>query len=103
MPPGTTRGGKKLNYKITVKHAGGEEWVVTVQDTATTRHRVQVTKGDLDRLAEGRSAQELLQESFQFLLEREPNTSILNSFDLPLIGHYFPEYEKEIRARLGGK
>ena len=92
-----------MNYKITVKHAEGEEWVVTVQAAATTHHRVRVTKGDLDRLAEGRSAEVLLQESFQFLLEREPNTSILNAFDLPLIGHYFPEYEQEIRARLKGK
>jgi hypothetical protein len=30
------------------------------------------------------------------LLEREGNTSILTSFDLPLIGTYFPEYEQEI-------
>ena len=88
---------------ITVKHAGGEEWVVTVQGTTTTHHRVRVTKKDLDRLAAGRSAEELLQESFKFLLKREPNTSILGSFDLPLIGHYFPEYEQEIRARLRGK
>ena len=26
--------------------------------------------------------------------------SILSSFDLPLIGRYFPEYEQEIRTRL---
>lgn len=39
-------------------------------------------------------------ESFRFLLEREPNTSILSSFDLPVIGRYFPEYEREIRERL---
>ena len=85
---------------ITVKHAEGEEWVVTVQGTVTTHHKVRVTKADLDRLAAGRSAEELLQESFKFLLEREPNTSILGSFDLPLIGHYFPEYEKVIHAQM---
>ena len=87
---------------IAVKHMGGEEWMVTVQGTAPTHHRVRVTMKDLDRLAAGHSAEELLQASFQFLLEREPNTSILGSFDLPLIGRYFPEYEKEIRARLKG-
>jgi hypothetical protein len=42
-----------------------------------------------------------LEESFRFLLEREPNTSILPSFGLLLIGRYFPEYQQEIRARLG--
>jgi len=51
-------------------------------------------------LCEGRSAEELLRESFLFLLERESNTSILTSFDLPLIGRYFPDYEQEIRTRL---
>lgn len=76
--------------------------MVTVQGTVTTHHRVRVTKADLDRLAAGKSAEELLQESFLFLLERESNTSILGSFDLPLIGHYFTEYENVIRANLKG-
>jgi hypothetical protein len=85
---------------ISVKHSAGDEWLVSVQGAATTSHRVRVTKADLDRLSEGRSAEDLLQASFRFLLERESNTSILSAFDLPLIGHYFPEYEREIRARL---
>ncbi len=85
---------------ISVNHSGGDEWVVNVQGAATTYHRVRVTKADLGRLSEGRSAEELLVESFRFLLERESNTSILSSFDLPVIGRYFPEYEQEIRTRL---
>jgi len=85
---------------IVVKHLAGDEWMVNVQGAVMTHHRVRVTKADLDRLSEGRSAEDLLQESFRFLLERESNTSILGSFDLPLIGHYFPEYEREIRPRL---
>jgi hypothetical protein len=43
----------------------------------------------------------VLEESFRFLLEREPNTSILERFELPVIARYFPEYEREIRRRLG--
>jgi len=39
-------------------------------------------------------------ESFKFLLEREPNTSILSEFDITVIKRYFPEYEKEIKQRL---
>jgi len=85
---------------ISVKHLGGDEWEVSVQGTVMTHHRVRVAKADLARFSEGRSADELLRESFRFLLEREPNTSILTSFDVPLIGRYFPEYEQEIRARL---
>ena len=37
---------------------------------------------------------------FRFLLEREPNTSILTAFDLPVIERYFPEYEQEMKGSL---
>jgi hypothetical protein len=45
---------------------------------------------------------DLVRASFGFLLEREPRESILRSFDLSAISRYFPEYEREIRQRLGG-
>lgn len=84
---------------INARHLSGDDWEVTVKSATTTHHRVRVTKADLERFAEGRSAEDLLRESFEFLLEREPNTSILSSFDLPVINRYFPEYEQEIRRR----
>ena len=43
------------------------------------------------------SKEELIKFSFEFLLEREPNTAILSSFDLIQISQYFPEYFKELR------
>jgi len=85
---------------IEVKHSSGDVWLISVQGAVVTHHRVRVTKADLDRLAEGRSIEDLLRESFRFLLEREPNTSILPSFDLPMIGRYFPEYDQQMHARL---
>ena len=85
---------------IEVKHAAGDDWLVTVHGDVVTHHRVRVTKEDLERFSEGRSANELLETSFRFLLERESNTSILSSFELPVIGRYFPEYQEEIRTRL---
>jgi hypothetical protein len=39
--------------------------------------------------------------SFEFLLEREPATSILREFSPDVISQYFPGYPAEIRARLG--
>ena len=42
----------------------------------------------------------LVRESFAFLLEREPASSILARFDLPVIARYFPEYDGDIRRRL---
>jgi len=85
---------------IEVEHATGEEWLISIQGDAVTHHRVRLSAADLARLGEGQPAELLLRESFQFLLEREPNTSILGSFDLSIVGHYFPEYEQEIRSRL---
>jgi hypothetical protein len=82
--------------------AGGA-WacVVTVDDGdgAPTRHDVTVTTGDLELLAPGATEPtDLVRRSFEFLLEREPKRSILTRFDLPLIGRYFPEYERTIRG-----
>ena len=37
---------------------------------------------------------------FRFLLERESKESILRSFDMPIIAHYFPEYEQRIGSYL---
>ena len=41
---------------------------------------------------------ELVERSMAFLLEREPPTSILRTFDLTVIGRFFPEYEATIRG-----
>jgi hypothetical protein len=46
--------------------------------------------GDLD----------LVEASFRYLLEREPNTSILRSFSLDEIGRYFPGWSSEMAGRL---
>jgi len=65
---------------------------------APTSHVVSVATADLDRLAPGADdPEDLVRRSFVFLLAREPRESILGRFDLPLIGRYFPEYEREIR------
>ncbi len=41
-----------------------------------------------------------MRSSFGFLLEREPKESILGTFDLRVIGRYFPDYEREIARRM---
>ncbi|MGB4812724.1 MAG: hypothetical protein WBP13_09655 [Methylophilaceae bacterium] len=46
------------------------------------------------------SVEKLLEKSFEFLLERESNTSILRSFELSDISKYFAEYEREIKSIL---
>jgi hypothetical protein len=43
----------------------------------------------------------VVRESFEFLLEREPASSILARFSLTDISRYFPEYPEELARRLG--
>ena len=38
--------------------------------------------------------------AFQFLLDREPKESILRHFDVTVISHYFPEFERELPCYL---
>ena len=80
----------------------GDGWTcrvrVTDADGSGTEHEVAVARFDLERLAPGATdPTDLVRRSFAFLLEHEPKESILRRFDLPVIGRYFPEYEREIR------
>ncbi len=74
---------------------------VTVEGRTTTTHTVTVSLDYYEKLTGGRvTADELVEKSFEFLLEREGNTSILSTFDLPVIQRYFPEYERTITTAL---
>ena len=83
--------------KIKVKQQDTETFEVTVRETTTTIHTVTLDHDYYQKLTEGKVSPEMLiEKSFEFLLERESNTMILARFDLPIIGDYFPEYEKNI-------
>ncbi len=73
---------------------------VRLTDAAGTgEHRVSVRRGDLARLAPGAvDPVDLVHRSFDFLLQREPRGSILRTFDLTMIGRYFPDWERTIRG-----
>lgn len=88
--------------EIRVTHLGGDAYSVEVRDRAgETRHEVEVTIRALDRFGGGAGAERLLEESFRFLLEREPKEAILRRFEISEIARYFPDYPTEIRRRLG--
>lgn len=87
--------------EIGIELIEADVYQVTVADaTGRTEHRVRVSEQDRVRLAGDASAKDLVEESFRFLLEREPKEAILGRFDLALISHYFPEYDGVIRERL---
>ncbi len=79
---------------ISIRCAEGRTYDVTVD--GTSRHRVSVPErfGDED-------LERVVRASFEFLLEREPASSILPEFSLDVISRYFPEYEDELPRRLG--
>ncbi len=89
--------------EIDVSVADADEYVVEVREGgSSTRHTVGLDSSALERFGAGVSAERLLEESFRFLLEREPKEAILRRFEISVIGRYFPEYEGEIRRRVSG-
>ena len=81
----------------------GDAWVceVDIDDESKTHHVVKVTHEDIDRWGQGapgrEAVEDLVRRSFEFLLEREPATSILRTFDLSVIQRYFPEYDSRFK------
>jgi len=82
---------------------GGErDFVVDVSEEGRqTTHRVTAP----ERLGGGleltdHDLSEVVRQSFEFLLEREPASSILPPFSLDDISRYFPEYERDLDRRL---
>lgn len=86
---------------VNVKKLDDSTFEVMVQGSTPTTHIVTVAPDYATKLTGGRtSTEQLVARSFNFLLEREPNTSILRRFDLPVIARYFPEYDRVIRSLL---
>jgi hypothetical protein len=90
---------------IKITPAGSHEFNVEVSEgDETTEHHVIVPRSLLDDIGlDDVDEEDVVRESFAFLLEREPATSILPDFSLAIISRYFPEYGEELPARLGGR
>ena len=83
---------------ISIKKLNDDVFEVTVADSITTVHEVTITDQNLTDLTDNKVTKtQLLEFSFNFLLDREPNTSILSSFDIYAISRYFSDYGNEVR------
>ena len=89
---------------ISITPSGPHEFGVEVQQGGeTTSHKVIVPQSLLSGWdMEGADEEAVVRESFNFLLEREPASSILPEFSLAIIPRYFPEYSQELPKRLDG-
>tara|TARA_Y100000589_G_scaffold324579_1_gene360998 strand:- start:552 stop:824 length:273 start_codon:yes stop_codon:yes gene_type:complete len=83
--------------ELLITELSKDKFEITVKANLITKHIVFVTDEILFKLTKNKvSKEDLLNFSFNFLLERESNTSILSSFDLTVISKYFPEYTKKV-------
>lgn len=74
------------SFKVSVTKDSSTEHIVLLSD----RFHQDVTNNKLTKT-------ELITHSFEFLLKRESNQSILKKFNLEVISQYFPEYIDEIK------
>lgn len=87
---------------IDITPTGPREFQVEVRDSdGDTSHRVTVPENMIEKLnLPEDDLERVVRESFEFLLEREPASSIMSEFSLDVISGYFPEYEEELPRRL---
>ena len=83
---------------VSIKKRTDDVFQVTVAGSMTTTHEVTVNDQSLTDLTDDKVTKEqLLEFSFNFLLDREPNTSILSKFDINVISKYFSDYRDEVK------
>ena len=93
-----------MSEKIRIQALAPHEYAVDVTEGAThTRHRVVVPVELLDDLGLIDVDEErVVRESIEFLLDREPATSIYDEFPLDTVASRFPDFADELRTRLAG-
>ena len=83
---------------ISVQIVSPDNFKVIVSQNSTTEHYVTASKDFLSQFSKyNLSPEDIVKYSFEFLLDREPNTSILKKFDITLISNYFPDFTKTIK------
>ena len=92
--------GKKYKLRIDIKKIDNDNFEVKVL-SGTTLHKVNLNDNIYKKMTNKRiSKLKLIELSFEFLLKREPNTSIMPAFELSIINNYFPEFENEITIKI---
>jgi len=83
---------------LRLKENGSFTFRVEVKDIqGESGHEVTLSRETYDRLTDAKYAPETCVEAaFRFLLDREPKETILPSFDVDRIAHYFPDFERAL-------
>ncbi len=85
---------------IKIEKTNTNQYQVTVSKQTETTHNVTLDDEYYQKLTSGSVDPEvLIKASFEFLLQREDNSSILRTFDLPVIQSYFADYEEIMKKK----
>jgi hypothetical protein len=87
--------------EITLHQTAPGTFEIEVRAETETTHRVTLDPAAREMLPAAPDAR-LVEESFRFLLTKEPQSAILSRFELSLIARYFPDWAASMRAKLGG-
>lgn len=79
---------------IKIIQADSNNFTVKIKQNSISEHKVFFSDNFYFKFKGNRTKVMIIKQSFEFLLERESNESILRSFDLEEIENYFPEYNK---------
>ena len=86
---------------INIQKINNNEFRVVVKKKTITEHFVVLSDQTLKKLTRNlKTKEELLMFSFEFLLDKEDNTSILRTFELSEISKYFPDFSRHIEKWL---
>ena len=82
---------------VSINIVSNNEYEVTVKSKTVTTHLVTLLDEVHKNLTNEKvTKEELLNYSFKFPFDREPNTLILSFFELMVISRYFSDYEKSV-------
>lgn len=88
--------------KVNIKKINKDIYEVFIEAKLNSTHEIKISDSVFKELTnEIVSKEELLKFSFNFLLSKESNTSILKYFEIMLINQYFPDYVKKVRDWIG--
>ena len=96
--PKLLKGNAIKKNSISIEVINSNTFKVTISAIKKTEHFVTVTQAFLNQFSKyNKNPESIVIHSFEFLLDREPNTSILKNFDIQDISKFFPEYIDNIK------
>ena len=81
---------------LKIRKTGSDDFIVELNNKS---FKVSVSDNYWKRLTNSKiSKEELIEKSFEFLLQKEPASAILSEFDLEIINEYFSDFEEIFRV-----